>query len=159
MNRIACILLSLLVTQTAIGGPLGPGDVAPNWVLMNQQGKPTSLYQIVDSGRPAVMVFCASWCDRCKQFVPRLRAITQSSGAETVMLNVWDKNDAAKLIGHSQPGIDVMLHADTVARRFGIEMTPGVVVVNRQRRISFMPPPTTDIDQLSLALKRALDKL
>lgn len=156
MNWIASAVLYLALLPVALAEPLSRGDVAPNWVLMNPAGEAVSLYQVVDGGTPAVMVFCASWCERCKRFLPQIKAAMEDSQAQLLMLNLWENGDPHSLASDSAPQFTLMLQAEAVAKRFEIDLTPGVVVVDRQRRISYKPEPTTDVDALATELKRVL---
>lgn len=159
MNWIASAIMYFALLPAALAEPLSRGDLAPNWVLMNPAGEAVSLYQVVDGGTPAVMVFCASWCERCKKFLPQIKAAVEDSQAQVLMLNVWENGDPHTLANDSAPRFALMLQAEAVAKRFEIDLTPGVVVVDRQRRIVYKPEPTTDVDALAQELKKVLATL
>lgn len=159
MNWIVSAVLCLALAPAALAEPLARGDIAPNWVLMNRSGEAVSLYQIVDGGTPAIMVFCASWCERCKTLLPQIKTMMDGHRAEVLMLNVWEDGDPSSLVGERTPEAELMLQADAVARRFEIAITPGIVVVDRHRRIVYKPENTADVTALARELKQVLAEL
>lgn len=81
----------LVARSVSAGGAIG--DVAPNWILMDQKGAPVSLYQEADAGKTTVMFFWASWCKSCNSLMPVIRQLDQAKGERPIqfyLMNVWE---------------------------------------------------------------------
>src|SRR6516162_4466122 len=90
MNRaawLAAILLGL-----AVAGPtcaVQQGDTAPAWHARDFGGHPVD-FPSVTQGKPAVVVFWATWCPYCKAFMPYLKNIQADyakQGVKVVVIN------------------------------------------------------------------------
>ncbi len=129
-----------LLGGSAFSEELNVGDIAPNWMLVDHNNKAVSLYEQVGDGKIAVMVFWASWCAHSKKLLPRLKQLEDTGEFENVafyLMNVWENGDARAFIREHARDMPVVLHADSIARRFEIDVTPGIVIVNPDRRILY----------------------
>ncbi len=52
------------------------GDVAPAWQVQTFQDENVSFPELTD-GKPAIVLFWASWCDYCAAFMPYLKKIQE----------------------------------------------------------------------------------
>lgn len=64
------VLLLLLVMSVA--SAVRPGDIAPEFTLVNATGKKVTLSGL--RGQPVVLTFWATWCLVCKEELPELNA-------------------------------------------------------------------------------------
>ena len=128
------------LSALAFGEELEVGDIAPNWMLVDHDNKAVSLYDQVGDGRIAVMVFWASWCGHSKKILPRLKQLGENREFENVafyLMNAWENGDGSAFIREHASDMPVVLHADSIARRFAIDVTPGIVIVGADRRILY----------------------
>lgn len=125
---------------SAFSEELKVGDIAPNWMLVDHNNKAVSLYDQVGDGQLAIMVFGASWCAHSKKLLPRLKHLNATREFDNVafyLMNVWENGDTSAFIREHASDLPVVLHADAIARRFAIDVTPGIVVVGTDRRILY----------------------
>lgn len=164
-TRLRCCLALLLATLSTLtqANGLRTGDTAPNWILMDKQGETVSLYQEADRGRTTVMIFCASWCDRCQELLPQLQAMNRaqdptSPSASFYVMNVWEDGDPVAFVQDKAPSLPLVLRAEHVAKRFDVEVTPGVVVVGPDRKIIYQREPGTEMPQVAAQLEDILSR-
>lgn len=152
-------LLAVLSLATSAGEQVAQGDIAPNWILADLQGKQASLYEEAEQGNWTVMVFWASWCSKCKALVPKIEQLSDVAGGKTVsyyLMNVWDDKDPAAFIQEQGYQLPVIRQAEHVAQRYGIRITPGVVVVGPDKRIHYLRQPNESITTISENLQKIL---
>ncbi len=155
----ACLVAAL---GAAHAEPLQVGDRAPNWMLMDQFDQPTSLYDTVDSGHMVVMVFWASWCGHCKKLLPEIKRVAAAQKDHKVtfyLMNVWENGDPAAFSAEHAQGLPVILRADSVARRFAIDITPAVVVVGPDRRILYKKTAAHNVGEVGQDVRETLGSL
>ncbi len=71
------VWLGTVVVGLALAGPLAAveqGDLAPPWQARDFAGHAVD-FPAVTQGKPAVVVFWATWCPYCKAFMPYLKNI------------------------------------------------------------------------------------
>ena len=89
-TRSSWVLFGALALVLA--GPLAAveqGDVAPPWRARDFAGQ-TVEFPAVTNGKPAVVVFWATWCGYCKAFMPYLKGIQSDfaqHGVKVVAIN------------------------------------------------------------------------
>lgn len=95
---IAFMLLALVGTflSVAAAGPPGSagqllarpmlGFAAPAFTLDSIAGKPVSLAEL--RGKPVLVNFWATWCPPCREEMPRLEELQQTSGGSVTILGV-----------------------------------------------------------------------
>ncbi len=156
-------LLALFIPCATSAEALQAGDIAPNWILMDSQGETVSLYQEAEQGRATVMIFCASWCKNCQELLPEMNKLSvhhreQSSKVVFYVMNVWENGDPTAYVKQRAPSISVVLRADHIARRYAVEVTPGVVVVGPDRRILYQRAAGTSSQQVALQVEQLLSQ-
>src|SRR5262252_4294611 len=95
------------------------GSPAPNFQLPRMDGATVSLADL--RGKPAVIVFWASWCTSCKEEAPRINALAAvyaGKGVRVLGINVKDS-----LAGDPEA---------SVARAYGVRGTPTVIFLDRK---------------------------
>lgn len=136
------------------------GDLAPNWILPDSKGTPVSLYEEVEAGKTIVMFFWASWCKSCKSLLPVLQKLDQAKGERPIsfyLMNVWEDDDPIAFLKRYDLELPVLLQAENVAQRYDIRITPGVVVVDPERRIRYVRSPDQTVEEVAAELQRVLD--
>jgi thiol-disulfide isomerase/thioredoxin len=141
------ILLGALALVLA--GPLAAveqGDVAPPWRARDFAGQAVEFPAVTD-GKPAVVVFWATWCGYCKAFMPYLRGIQSDFaqyGVKVVAIN-------AKEDGRGDPRAYVqglgfapiaIANGDEIAAAYGIQYIPGLFIVDGKGVVAYRRPWT-----------------
>jgi len=158
MRFCFAICLCLLTLLSRAEDPTG--EVAPNWILPDLSGTQISLYQEAEAGITTVMFFWASWCNGCKALLPVIKRFNAAKGDKAVrfyLMNVWEDNDpVAFLRQHDMQHLPVLLQAENVAQRYDIKLTPGIVVVDAQKRIRYVRQPGESETEVSGKLQEVL---
>ncbi|HMB29420.1 MAG TPA: TlpA disulfide reductase family protein [Blastocatellia bacterium] len=122
--------------MTTIGRPgTQVGNPAPDFQLPKIDGATVSLADF--RGKPAVIVFWASWCSSCKEEAPRINALAAEfvgKGVRVLGINVKDSLAGAR-VGVKDFGIKYPVARDpdaSVARAYGVRGTPTVIFLDRK---------------------------
>jgi len=111
------------------------GSPAPNFQLPRMDGATVSLADL--RGKPAVIVFWASWCSSCKEEAPRINALAAEYGGKGVrVLGINVKDSLAGVEGGVKEfGIRYPVARDSdasVARAYNVRGTPTIVFLDRE---------------------------
>ncbi len=164
-SRICIAVATALLCLPAWG--VGAGGVAPAWVGTDAQDREVAFPQVLD-GKPAVMVFWATWCPYCKAFMPYLESILEDyadEGVKALAINTREEPDGdprAYLdgLGFSLVGI---IGGDSIAADYDVHFIPGLMVVDGSGMVSWrrestdLPPGRTLSEQWSAEVRAALD--
>ena len=88
--------LPLFASFAVLAGPalaVEQGDVAPPFKAVDFAGRPVE-FPAVAGGKPAVVVFWATWCGYCKAFMPYLKNIEAdyaAQGVKVVAINAKER--------------------------------------------------------------------
>lgn len=131
--RRACTLLALLwLTCPAWANE----SLAPDWTLTNADGEPHH-FQDDARGRYAVLFFWTTWCPHCARALPHIESLHRQfapRGVRFYALDIWEDGDAVAYFRAHGYHLPLFLAADLVAEDYGIDGTPGIVVVDPQGR-------------------------
>lgn len=150
---------ALAPDETTASG-LPSTDLAPNWILPDLEGKPISLYEEAEAGKTTVMFFWASWCRSCKSLMPVIKALDSAKGERPItfyLMNVWEDNDPVAFLKQHDVNLPMLRQAENVAQRYDIRITPGIVVVDSDRRIRYMRSPHEGVAEVTAELQRVLN--
>lgn len=150
--------------------PIHAGDVAPAWSGTDMLDGARVEFPGVLQGKPAVVVFWASWCPYCKAFMPYLEAIQWDygdSGVQIISLNAKQRGRGDPVAYAAALGFPLIAisDADSIAELYGIESIPGIMVVDGDARVVYRRGPTDlpagqEIAQLwEREIREALDSL
>lgn len=161
-KRLTSLVLAAFFCLFTHAGRAGDsvGDLAPNWILPDVTGTPISLYDEADAGKTTVMFFWASWCKSCKSLLPVLQQLNRAKGDRAIsfyLMNVWEDDDPVAFLKRHNVELPVVLQAENVAQRYDIRITPGVVVVDPERRIRYVRSPHQTATEVATALQQVLD--
>ena len=67
-NFVISVLMALVASAASA---VDQGDVAPAWSGSDLISGDTVEFPAVLKGKPAVILFWATWCPYCKEFMPR----------------------------------------------------------------------------------------
>jgi cytochrome c biogenesis protein CcmG/thiol:disulfide interchange protein DsbE len=151
-GALAAALAVGLFTTTGTSphsGPPGTGDPAPHWSLprLGGGGRVSVPADGGGSGRPAVLLFFASWCTSCGPEMPKLAAAVraeQAAHAPTARIAVVGVDEldptasAEKFVAHAGVTFPVAVDADgTVASaRYEFTGIPEAVFIDGDGRIA-----------------------
>jgi thiol-disulfide isomerase/thioredoxin len=122
------------------------GDAAPSWHATDFDGRAVE-FPAAAGGKPAVVVFWATWCPYCKAFMPRLKAIEGDYASHGVKIVLID----AKEDGRGDPQAYVralgfkpiaVANGDAIADAYGVKYIPGVLIVDGRGVVAFRRPWT-----------------
>jgi len=184
--KVLCtsLALALLLVAPPVGAreaapPLPHGADAPAWTLPSPAGEPVEFPADAD-GRPAVLLFWATWCPWCKALMPHLQSIREDyaeRGVQIFAVSVWDDGDPAGFIARNDYDFTAALEGDEIAYGYGVTGTPGLFVVDGDgtvamnrflidltERVSPPPgrdslPPAQSADAWAALVRETLDKL
>lgn len=164
------ILASTLCLAAAASSALGRGDTAPPWTGQNLlDGAEVRFPEVLD-GRPAVLLFWATWCPYCKAFMPYAKAIQ----AEYAQLGVQFITFNSKERGRGDPSayvrsLDIPMiaiaDADSIGEDYKIAFIPGLLVVDGQGEVVYrrastnLPAGQTVASYWADQVRASLDKL
>lgn len=93
---------------------------------------------ILDSNKPLVVHFWASWCPTCKAEASNIEAITKEYQVVTIAVRSGKDNDLKKYMKENNFNFKVFNDKDGVlAKRFNIQAYPTTFIYNRERELSF----------------------
>lgn len=122
---------AFLATLSAHG--VEQGDRAPAWMRVDFDGRPVMFPGVLE-GRPAVVVFWATWCPYCKAFMPyleRIQADYADAGVNIITINAKEdgaEDPKAYIEGLEFPMIAVQ-DGDPIAKAYDVEYIPGLMIV------------------------------
>jgi thiol-disulfide isomerase/thioredoxin len=140
------LALALLVCGVGTAGAVEQGDVAPSWHATDFAGGSID-FPAVAAGKPAVIVFWATWCPYCRAFMPYLKGIQAdyaAAGVKIVAIN-------AKEDGRGDPRAYVqglgftpiaVANGDEIAAAYGIQYIPGLLIVDGHGKVAYRRPWT-----------------
>jgi cytochrome c biogenesis protein CcmG/thiol:disulfide interchange protein DsbE len=129
----------LLVVFGLRGGHSVTGQKAPSLPQQSLAGQPVTLDRLLAAahGKPAVVVFWASWCAPCRQEAPALRSFSQQVKGRLVAVDTGDVAAEARSVirryGWTFP--DLRDGEGTVRNEYRITVLPTTVVIDSAGRI------------------------
>ncbi len=135
------VLASLLLAWTGATWAVEAGDRAPAWTGSDVQGGTVS-FPAVTGGKPAVVVFWATWCPYCKAFMPYLEAIQRdyaADGVQIVAINAKERGIGDPVAYLESIGFPVLgiLDGDDIAEAYDVQFIPGLMVVDGAGVVSY----------------------
>jgi thiol-disulfide isomerase/thioredoxin len=145
---LVSVATSLLISMLA-GRALAveQGDPAPPFEAVDFAGKPVE-FPAVAGGKPAVVVFWATWCGYCKAFMPYLKNIAAdyaSQGVKIVTINAkedgrgGDPRAYVERLGFSSIAV---ANGDSIAAAYGVQYIPGLMIVDGEGMVAYRRPWT-----------------
>ena len=144
LYQVAHGCLLILLSASALSEPL---RIAPDWNLETAQADNVRLSERAED-QISVLFFWATWCPYCKALMPHLQSIRLEFGDEVEILaiNIMDDGDPVAFLNGAGYDFVLLLDGDEVADAYGVRGTPGVFVVDGNRRVHFdlgrLPPLT-----------------
>ena len=144
------------------------GDTAPPWVGTDAGDRRVYFPEVLD-GKPAVMVFWATWCPYCRVFMPHLEPILEDyadQGVQVIAVNTReDESDGDPKAYLEDLGFPLVgiLEGDAIAADYDVHFIPGLMVVDGTGTVSWrrestdLPPGEEVAEFWSGVVREALD--
>ncbi|MFK7913299.1 MAG: TlpA family protein disulfide reductase [Pseudomonadales bacterium] len=147
-----------------------PGDPAPAWQGQDLDSGALVRFPEVLNGKPAVVVFWATWCPYCKAFMPYAKSLQQEfaeHGVQIVTLNAKERGrgDPAAYVRSLNMPIIAVGSADDIAEQYNVAFIPGLFVVDGKgtvvyrRRSTNLPAGKTVAGQWADEVRAVLKEL
>ena len=150
-------MLGLLLAGAA--WPVGPGEVAPEFVLTDINGKALRLADF--RGKLVLLNFWASWCAPCLEEMPRLSAWQQrygSAGLQVIGISMDDEAVPVKALLAKHPvDYPIALGDEKLAERYGrILGLPQSFLIDRRGLVAARFKGEVDLSQVEAAIRTQL---
>ena len=160
--RVVCVLLAVLLLGTAYADdrpPPQPGQQMPPFALFDLQG---NLHRLSDYREPVLVInFFAYWCDTWVAQLPQLRELArqqQEMGFRLISISIdgqW-ADVRGKYLGDQPLPFPVLLDSRrTLAPKLGLRHVPTVMVLDRQRRVTWLHEAYPGNPQVLAAVRKA----
>ncbi len=132
---LIALILSSMVPAAANATEL---QIAPDWTLSTPNGQAINLADEAEK-QTTVLFFWATWCPYCKALMPHLQSIRIEYGdsVKILAINIAEDADPVAFIDSAGYDFTLLLDGDAVAENYGIFGTPGLFVIDANRRIDF----------------------
>ena len=160
-----------LISASALA--VGAGGQAPDWTGKDLLSGKQIDFPAVLGGKPAVLVFWATWCPYCKAFMPYVKEIQaeyEKHGVQIVSFNALERgigDPKAYAESLNFPFIAIE-NADGIAEDYAIKYIPGLLISDGSGKIVYrrkstdLPPGKTVAeqwaDEVRLVLNTLVDK-
>jgi cytochrome c biogenesis protein CcmG/thiol:disulfide interchange protein DsbE len=111
------------------------GDMAPSWTGIELADGQEVRFPEVIEGKPAVLLFWATWCPYCKAFMPFAGAIEADYREHGVKIVTF--NDKERGAGDPKAYVEslgfplvAIAEADPIAEAYAVKFIPGLLVVD-----------------------------
>lgn len=143
-GSIMVCLAAFTLASTALA--VEQGDVAPPWRANDFAGRAVD-FPAVTEGKPAVVVFWATWCGYCKAFMPYLKDIQAdyaAHGVQVVAINAKEdgKGDPRAYVQGLGFAPIAVTNGDAIAASYGIQYIPGLLIVDGKGVVAYRRPWT-----------------
>jgi thiol-disulfide isomerase/thioredoxin len=126
---------------TAQEAGIAVGAKAPSVSVHDLEGKPVDLGQYLGK-KPVLLEFWATWCERCEELLPRVKAAHQEFGTQVeflgvnVTVNQTPERVRRYLETHQPPYRTLYDDQGTSIRAYGVPTTSYVVVVDARGNVA-----------------------
>ena len=169
-NSVKILLSLVLLAPISTTYAVGPGDIAPPFTGTNLVDGKTVEFPALLQGKPAVVVFWATWCPYCKAFMPYAKDIQAEyadTGVQIVTLNSKERGrgDPKAYVDSLDFPMLAIAEADAIGEAYSINFIPGLLVVDGEgqvvyrRRSTNLPAGKTVSAQWADEVRQVLDKL
>jgi thiol-disulfide isomerase/thioredoxin len=147
MNKLVllgAVLLGIGVALPSVA--VQQGEMAPAWHARDFGGH-TVDFPAITEGKPAVVVFWATWCPYCKAFMPYLKNIQADyakQGVKIVAINAKEdgRGDPAAYVQSLGFAPIAVANGDEIAKAYGIQYIPGLLIVDGTGKVAYRRPWT-----------------
>ena len=166
MRYLIIFIFALLPLAPAWSQPLNVGSTAPAWALQTGEGETIDYYQDSEN-KVSVVLFWATWCPYCATLMPHLEVIYRkykNKGLKFYAIDIYEdgKLDPVEYFTNREYTYTLLLDGDQVAEDYGVKGTPGLYVVDKDKKIIYKRPAgVSDVmvkQNVDLKIKQAITK-
>jgi thiol-disulfide isomerase/thioredoxin len=139
---LAAVLVAFATPAGAQDAGIPVGSKAPSVSVHDLDGKPVDLGQYIGK-KPVLLEFWATWCERCEELLPRVKAAHQEFGNQVeflgvnVTVNQTPERVRRYLETHQPPYRTLYDDQGTSIRAYGVPTTSYVVVVDAGGKVAY----------------------
>jgi thiol-disulfide isomerase/thioredoxin len=141
---LGAVTLALVAAGSVVA--VEQGDKAPSWKARDFAGQ-TVDFPAVANGKPAIVVFWATWCPYCKAFMPYLKNIEADyakQGVKVIAIDVkedgrGDPRAYVKGLGFTPVAI-AEADGNEIMQAYGIRYIPGLLIVDGKGQVAYRRP-------------------
>ena len=143
--RIRLAVVLALGLQSTVAAAVTVGDQAPAWVGLDMtrsvQDAQVQFPQVLQ-GRPAVLLFWATWCPYCKAFMPyakQIQADYAAAGVQFLTFNTKERGlgDPRAYVRSLDFPMVAIADADAIAQQYNVQFIPGLMVVDGAGKVIY----------------------
>ena len=142
-NALLALILSAVAGSAAA---VEQGDSAPRFRATDFAGRTVEFPAVAD-GKPAVLVFWATWCGYCRAFMPYLKDIEADyadAGVKIVLVNAKEDGSAdprayVRALGFTPIAV---ADGDAIAQDYAVEYIPGLMIIDGAGTVAYRRPWT-----------------
>ncbi|CCH49784.1 TlpA family protein disulfide reductase [Pseudodesulfovibrio piezophilus] len=149
LKRLSTIFLFSLFLVACSGG--SPAEGEPNSKDEGATGgefqhmgvSELETYLTANQGKPTLMFFWTTWCPSCKQEIPEMEALAKSHGdsVNVIAVSLDEKVEALETFFEKRKiDLPVYIGDEELARQFGIEAIPTLVMFDKSGKQVFAKP-------------------
>lgn len=167
MQRIRQVAVCFLVLMTLVAcsgepvadtGQAGSGGKATASDFPFMGAAELDAYLKQNAGKPTLLMFWATWCPSCKQELPELAQLQETHGDQVNVITVSmdDKVEALeKFYSDGKPEVQTFHGDHDLARQFGVEAIPTLVLFDGQGEPVFARPGVFPHEMLVILIEKA----
>ena len=166
-KMISALILAWVSSQSYA---VVPGDVAPSWVGTDLKTNAQISFPAQLQGKPAVLIFWATWCPYCKAFMPyakQIQADYAHAGVQLITFNHKERGrgDPRSYVKSLDIPMVAIANADEIGDLYDIPFIPGLLVVGGdgvivyRRRSTELPAGETVSQLWDREVRAVLDTL
>jgi thiol-disulfide isomerase/thioredoxin len=117
---------------------LAMGEVAPDWNLNDPAGQTHTLSEY--RGKVIVMDFWATWCEPCKEIMPRMEKLYERYRDKDVVvfgINSWEQKDAVAFMQKKRFAYPLLLKGEQIADSYRVTILPSIYMIGFDGRIIY----------------------
>ena len=170
MSQRILALVALAAVAAAPALAVEQGDLAPPWSGTDLVDGAQVEFPAVTTGKPAVLIFWATWCPYCKAFMPFAKTIQADyadQGVKIVTFNAKERGagDPKAYVQSLGFPMVAIAEADGIAEDYDVKFIPGLMVVDANGIVTYrrgwtdLPAGAKVAAQWDGEVRAALDRL
>jgi thiol-disulfide isomerase/thioredoxin len=117
---------------------LAVGEIAPDWNLNDAAGQTHRLSEY--RGKVIVMDFWATWCEPCKEIMPRMQKLYEKYHDKDVVvfgINSWEQKDPVAFMQKKRFAYQLLLKGEQIADSYRVTILPSIYLIGFDGQIIY----------------------
>src|ERR1043166_559276 len=117
---------------------LAVGEAAPDWNLSDAAGQKHTLSEY--RGKLVVMDFWATWCEPCKEIMPRMQKLFEKYHDKDVVVlgvNAWEQKDPVAFMQKKRFAYQLLIKGEQIADSYRVTILPSIYMIGFDGRIVY----------------------